>query len=120
MITAAHCRLDEKDLETLVRVGEWNFRTSPDCDVNGLCNPKEFEVNVNKWISHPKYDKHSNENDIALVRLSRSITFHYGHEIGRKKDLALAEPACLPFFPKLKEINPNTPLEVVGWGKLKN
>lgn len=40
------------------------------------------KYNVTKHIKHPKYNKLSKKNDIALLRLDRSISFESRKDIG--------------------------------------
>lgn len=59
-----------------VRLGEWDTSTSTDCD-NGDCADPVLDVPVEQLITHEDYNANSKtqENDIALIRLSQSVTF---------------------------------------------
>lgn len=65
-----------------VRLGEYDTKTSPDCKPDVLsggenCAPPVLDVPVEKEIPHPEYrfSDPNHYNDIALVRLSRDVTF---------------------------------------------
>lgn len=45
-----------------------------DCAFNG-CESHAERYHVTKYIEHPEYDDKSLYNDIALLRLDRSISF---------------------------------------------
>lgn len=125
VLTAAHCYkkfpIDNKHMiPTHVRIGEWNFAGSPDCKLHEvtrdtICNPKEMNIKINRWIKHPEYIPKSknNHHDIALIRLSKNIDFN------KNSNSALAEPICLPLDPELKNFNEGTKLEAVGWGSME-
>lgn len=61
---------------TAVRLGEWDTTTDTDCD-NGDCSDPVVDVAVEELLSHENYNPNSKtqENDIALIRLSRDVDF---------------------------------------------
>lgn len=64
LLTAAHCQQTVSGL--VAHLGDHNIYNNND---NG-----EEAISVSKWISHPNYDNNRLTNDIALVKLSRSVT----------------------------------------------
>lgn len=59
-----------------VRLGEYDLSTDVDC-YNGMCIDKPVDIKVEKLIPHESYapGSKSQENDIALVRLSRPVKY---------------------------------------------
>jgi hypothetical protein len=115
VLTAAHCLIPERRA-THIRIGEWNFLTSPDCEYNDVteineCNAKEKDVRINRWILHPDYrGSGSKHNDIALIRLSVPIDFN-------KPNSTLADAICLPLTSRDWNLNGESEkLDSVGWG----
>ena len=90
VLTAAHC-------ETIVflfrvHLGEHDVTISDG----------EQVVAPSAWISHPNYDGNSNNNDFAIIRLSRDVTFSNS-----------ITPICLPDPTKNYE---QREVMVTGWG----
>ncbi|XP_054741278.1 serine protease easter-like isoform X2 [Anastrepha obliqua] len=116
VLTAAHClnqsnQTDERSLHS-VRLGEWDLRTNPDCEVDirgkESCAPPFIELGIERAISHPKYVSNSNEQfyDIALLRLEASVTYS-----------DFIRPICLPVAQELYDnMFVNSTMEVAGWG----
>ncbi|XP_036324778.1 serine protease easter-like [Rhagoletis pomonella] len=113
VLTAAHC-LNQTEERTLhsVRLGEWDLRTNPDCeiDVRGKesCAPPFIELGIERAISHPKYVSSSNEQfyDVALLRLEESVSYS-----------DFIRPICLPVAQELCDsMFVNSTMEVAGWG----
>lgn len=71
-----------------------------DFDTNSISDDCPTEFLVDKIIPHPKYTITSRYNDIALLRLSRTVTFS-----------SYIRPACLPIDSNIPE-----ELTAVGWG----
>ncbi|BET01654.1 serine protease [Nesidiocoris tenuis] len=99
ILTAAHCvppgTLPDK---LIVRVGEYDFRTSNDSQV--------ADFGVARLVVHEEYDTGTYENDIALLRLKEPIT--YGIYV---------QPVCLPTRKQdLENDFRNTTAVVAGWG----
>lgn len=59
-----------------VRLGEWDTNSDTDCD-RGDCSDPALDVPVEEIIPHENYNPNSKsqENDIALLRLSQSVTY---------------------------------------------
>ena len=75
VITAAHCVNDQ--LSTVI-LGEHNLKQDQD-----KASPQTFNiVNVTK---HGEYNKRTQDNDIAIIKLDREVIFNVG-----------IRPACLP------------------------
>lgn len=120
VVTASHC-VNGKDIPadwrlTAVRLGEWNLQTNPDCeiDVRGEkdCAPEHIDVRVERAIPHPLYNPNSRNqvNDIALLRLERSIAY-----------TDFVRPICLPISPNLRAATfDGIVMDVAGWGKTEN
>ncbi|XP_037932533.1 serine protease easter-like [Teleopsis dalmanni] len=117
VITASHCVNGEGipiDWKlTGVRLGEWDTTSNPDCevDVRGKqdCAPEHIDVTVEQTIPHPQYNPSSKNqaNDIALLRLSRDITYS-----------AFVRPICLPTNTNLRSATfDGIAMDVSGWGK---
>lgn len=88
-----------------VRLGEWNLSTNPDCDENNCADPY-IDVPVAERIPHEGFSKR--ENDIALLRLARSVTFSNW-----------IKPICLPVSPGTYNTNyVDYHFTVAGWGRV--
>lgn len=116
VLTAAHC-VSGKDLLALrwtlsgVRLGEWDLSRDSDCNEN-YCAEPALDVPVVERISHEQYVSGSKaqENDIALLRLGRSVQF-----------TDMVKPICLPLSQTLRNLNyDGAPMVVAGWGKTEN
>lgn len=116
VLTAAHC-VSGKDLLALrwtlsgVRLGEWDLSQARDCE-NDYCADPVLDVPVVERISHEQYVSGSKaqENDIALLRLGRSVQF-----------TDTVKPICLPVSPNIRNRNYDRfPMTVAGWGKTEN
>jgi len=103
VLTAAHCFFAGADNPTMVRLGDLDITTDSD-------GATHEDIPIQRSIIHPSYDRDTQKNDIALVRLQRSVTFRRG-----------LIPACLPDrfrgFP-LASLNERP--QVIGWGKTDN
>uniref|UniRef100_A0A8C9XCD6 Si:ch73-182e20.4 n=1 Tax=Sander lucioperca TaxID=283035 RepID=A0A8C9XCD6_SANLU len=69
-------------------------------------NPNEVSRTVARIIFHPNYDRNTNNNDIALLRLSSPVTF-----------TAYIRPVCLAASDSV--FNSGTNSWITGWGALK-
>ncbi|KAH8382491.1 hypothetical protein KR009_003895 [Drosophila setifemur] len=96
VLTAAHCAYTEIGSINIVRLGELEFdNTQDDAD------PEDFTVLGNPVV-HPGYDHPAIYNDIAIIRLTRPVTFNeYKH------------PACLPF----EDGRQTRTFIAIGWGQ---
>ncbi|XP_017008811.2 spaetzle-processing enzyme [Drosophila takahashii] len=116
VLTAGHC-LASRDLDQAgvvlhsVRLGEWDTSTDPDCSTqmngNRICAPKHIDIEVEKGIVHEQFAPASvdQKNDIALVRLKRSVTY-----------TDYVRPICLPSNDMLQNKFVDYGMDVAGWG----
>lgn len=92
-----------------MRLGEWDLSSPSDCD-DGNCSDPPLDVPIVEWIPHEDYDPNARaqQNDIALLRLERSVPF-----------TEWIKPICLPVSADLngKNFN-NETLVVSGWGRV--
>ena len=75
VLTAAHCVTAEL---TTVTLGEHNIKDDED-----KAEPESF--NISKVIKHEEYNRRTQDNDIAIIRLDREVEFNDG-----------IRPVCLP------------------------
>ncbi|XP_077300184.1 CLIP domain-containing serine protease HP8-like [Arctopsyche grandis] len=109
ILTAAHCVRGPSFILSGVRVGEHTISTDFDCDDPGDCD-SAYDYDVENVTVHPNYNSILHENDIALIRLTKPITYE-GHVL----------PICLPLGEELR--NKNLLGEKVigaGWGFTEN
>lgn len=91
-----------------VRLGEWDQSTNSDCDENNCADPP-IDVPVIEHITHENFHTNGQDNDIALLRLARSIPF-----------TTWIKPICLPITERMRTVNYNNYAFVVaGWGKVR-
>lgn len=112
VLTAAHCikinNRNSKRIRTLkrVRLGEYNIATDRDCIQDGesseVCADASISVEIEEKIIHEQYRPTiaNRKYDIALLRLSRDVTF-----------TNYIKPICLP---PTASFGQN--LFVAGWG----
>ncbi|CAH1161817.1 unnamed protein product [Phyllotreta striolata] len=108
VLTAAHCVVGEVERRvgrlSVIKLGEHDTKTEVDC-IKSKCNDAPVTVNVEQVITHPGYDQSVNSpNDIALVRLDRSV--HYTKYI---------RPICLPELNEATSAGVN--ITTAGWGR---
>uniref|UniRef100_A0A1B0BPQ0 Peptidase S1 domain-containing protein n=1 Tax=Glossina palpalis gambiensis TaxID=67801 RepID=A0A1B0BPQ0_9MUSC len=104
VLTAAHCI---KDNLIGIRLREYNISSQEDCAVDDgyiiHCMAAPIDLGIEKIIKHEKFSKRNFDNDIALIRLSRSLNYERS-----------VRPICLPerqdadYFKKYGVIS--------GWG----
>lgn len=61
-----------------IRLGEHRISTDEDCRQQGRkkkCAPPVVDVGIEKQLIHEKYDNRHIMNDIALLRLNKSVPF---------------------------------------------
>lgn len=78
-----------------------------DCDGDICANPT-VDIAIERLIPHSNYKpfSKSQENDIALIRLAKSISF-----------TDYVKPICLPVENRLQNVNyDGIGLQTVGWG----
>ncbi|KAK9306053.1 hypothetical protein QLX08_003116 [Tetragonisca angustula] len=114
VLTAAHC-VKGKDLPrtwqlSSVRLGEYDTSSDRDCvpddERTVICADDPVTVGIEEQIAHESYQPRSRDQkyDIALLRLSRDVTF-----------TTYIKPICLPPTASLEQ-----KLFVAGWGKTEN
>ncbi|XP_014234130.1 coagulation factor VII [Trichogramma pretiosum] len=91
VLTAAHCV--RKRLS--VRIGEYNLL---------IKEGTEIELKIDHSVTHPKYNAHTVDNDIALLRLPVSLTPSETRGV-----------ACLPA--PWQELPDDQLCTIIGWGK---
>jgi len=113
VVTAAHCvnslLLGSKRLRLeKVRLGEWNTSSVYDCNEPGDCaNPVE-DIPVAQVFEHENYDPRSpsKENDIAVIRLARKVSYS-----------DFIRPICLPIGELANKDFGGVDLTAAGWGR---
>lgn len=94
VLTAAHCSIADRVRPTMVRLGDLNLQQRE-------FELPEVDISIDKFISHPAYNKDTKQNDVALIRMTRQATFS-----------RYIRPACLwqkPIIPKSEAL-------ATGWG----
>jgi len=94
VLTAAHCVNRFQAGQLVIRLGEYDLAT--------ICESRHEDVDVASIVTHPGYRR--SQNDIALVKLSRAVSFS-----------SRVQPACLP-TKEADHTGQDTLL--AGWGKL--
>lgn len=93
LLTAAHCLSPEKPIFARLGVVEI-LHYDP--------NDPPADIGIAETILHPNYTGRPLKNDIALLRLNRTITEDF------------LQPACL--YTNFTEPAPNINLTIIGWG----
>jgi len=104
VLTAAHCVVFERTDSKLyaVRLGELDLNP----EVKDGANP--VDIPIERYIVHESYKKTSYVNDIALLKLNRSVTF-----------TKFIQPICLLSSLDMKTINFMRAMPyVAGWGTI--
>jgi len=61
-----------------VRLSEYDLRGDPDCsEVTGKCSYIQ-DVRIEKIIPHLEYNPNTKQNDIALLKLAKDLSFDTG------------------------------------------
>lgn len=119
VLTAAHC-LHDSVLEgtklSLIRLGEWNTKTDPDCEKtlqgDEKCVPPAQNFTAEEIITHPDYNTRVQfSDDIGLIRLNKPIDLSAG----------IVNAICLP--PQnldIKRISERRGSWAAGWGVTEN
>ncbi|XP_060524053.1 CLIP domain-containing serine protease B10-like isoform X2 [Cylas formicarius] len=113
VVTAAHCVEDailkSRGLNKIHRVvlGEYDIRNETDCfhfKYGTDCADKPQYFAPSKVVKHDSY--HGTDNDIALVKLDRNVTF-----------TDYISPICLPEGNVSAYLKGNEPMIIAGWGR---
>ncbi|XP_031626099.1 apolipophorins-like [Contarinia nasturtii] len=96
ILTAAHCTSNPKPV--VVRLGKNTLSISDDDGIK----PENYRIEEIK--KHPNYSRLTMKNDIALIRVTKRISFKYN-----------ISPACLQT--DVNDIHVDVPLIVTGWGR---
>ena len=96
ILTAAHCVHNTAISDMKVRLGEWNVREQSEK------YPHE-DYDIEKKYEHPDYKPATFQNDLAVIRLNRDVTF--------KEHII---PVCLP---ENREDFLGEKAVVIGWGR---
>lgn len=110
VLTAAHCLDPRYNNITTVKLGDYNVKTDKDCVDHHLyeteCSDPVEQFLVEEKILHPFFNKMTKENDVALLRLSKSVIFS-----------DYIRPICLP-KKNSSELKVGEKLSTSGWGLL--
>ncbi|XP_063220939.1 serine protease Hayan-like [Bacillus rossius redtenbacheri] len=96
VLTAAHCTYTGSGPPAVVRLGEYNLRSS-----NDGAQPVDYAIS--KVIRHPEYKPPAKYNDIGLLRLARRVAFS-----------RFIRPACL-YTRDYFSVDKTT---ATGWGRI--
>ena len=66
VLTAAHCARSDGASPSIIRLGDQNLRSRND-------GRTEVDIPIAEFVKHESYRKSSYYNDIAVVRMSRSV-----------------------------------------------
>jgi len=95
VVTAAHCVFGKETGNWAIRAGEHDQK---------IREGSEQTITVKKVIRHPQYSPTTLNNDIALMELSKPLTFN-----------KYVKPVCLPTADV--EGKPNQYCYITGWGR---
>ncbi|XP_036329630.1 CLIP domain-containing serine protease 2-like [Rhagoletis pomonella] len=108
VLTAAHC---VKAHLSGVRLGEHNINVTVDCELDELgeehCLAPPQDVGIEKLIKQPGYSATNYNNDIALLRLERRISFS-----------SSVKPICIPEYQN--QVFEKEWGIISGWGSTEN
>lgn len=94
VLTAAHCKTADRLKPTMIRLGDLNLKVKE----NDL---PEVDIPIEAFIAHEAYDRETQQNDIAVIRMEQAVIFN-----------KFLRPACLKQSDNIAE-----PEAVAsGWG----
>ncbi|KAI9583433.1 hypothetical protein GQX74_005181 [Glossina fuscipes] len=109
VLTAAHCITDDL---IGIRLREYNISSQEDCAVDDgyviHCMAAPIDLGIEKIIKHEKYSRRTLDNDIALIRLNRSLEYERMHDMSSVRPVCLPERQDADYFKKYGVIS--------GWG----
>ena len=119
VLSAAHC-FDGNNGITHVRLGEHDISTSSDGAVG-------VDVRIRRSVQHPGWNSNTLDNDLAVVKLSQSVSFTNNIRFVLEFDhletkIFFLRPACLPDRYQnldLASVLRNPAPVVVGWGSTR-
>ncbi|KAK7070344.1 Tryptase gamma [Halocaridina rubra] len=100
VLTASHCVISYRNVPSAIELslGDWDLRSSGD--------GQNLKVKVVRVTTHPNYNKHTLQNDVAVLKLDRKVTFN-----------ERIRPICLP----ASNFNLDGHEAIVtGWGRNEN
>uniref|UniRef100_A0A182QL12 CLIP domain-containing serine protease n=1 Tax=Anopheles farauti TaxID=69004 RepID=A0A182QL12_9DIPT len=111
VVTAAHCLIgiNRRWKVHRVRLGEWDLQSEDDCCEDHCAKSRPIDLEIEKIVAHRNYDTRdqSKANDIALIRLSRSVAYS-----------DTVRPICLPWTDALRgRSHVGYESYAAGWGK---
>lgn len=95
VITAAHCNKADRQVPSIVRLGDVNLKIKEP-------NSPERDIEIAEFIFHEKYVQNEKIHDIAIIKLGQIIKFS-----------KYIRPACVATSKKILE---NTKAFATGWG----
>lgn len=98
ILSAAHC------FEKYSSPNLWNVKSG---DISLLKMSSSVGKTVTKIISHKRYDPKTNDNDIALLKLSSPLTY-----------TSTVRPVCLPNVGV--DLSPERQAWITGWGAVRS
>ncbi|XP_055585394.1 serine protease grass-like [Uranotaenia lowii] len=108
VLTAAHC-LRQRLGPHVVRLGEYDTGSDPDCSIENECLGNYSEYSVKRHILHPEYSfreyVRTGAFDVGLIELNQMAEIVRGQ----------VQPICLPITHELLLAMPRR-LRVTGWG----
>lgn len=92
-------------LQSTERIGEWNLKSEEDCSDPNICADKPVDLDVESYVVHEGYDPKNIHNDVALIKLARSVNF-----------TEFISPVCLPLTEELQnQAIEGNELTIIGW-----
>nr|XP_023025016.1 venom protease-like isoform X1 [Leptinotarsa decemlineata] len=99
VLTAGHCGTKNN----MVRVGENNVETNPDCEGN-VCAPRPQDIRIKLYLIDI-YDSETSQDDINMILLAKHVKLN---------DFVV--PICLPYGGLLKRNMMGKHMTIAGWG----